>query len=35
MTFFEILRGPLAWVSFLIFFLGLVYNLYNFFKRAQ
>ncbi|MBZ4681297.1 MAG: nitrate reductase [Thermodesulfobacterium sp.] len=35
MTFFEIVRGPLAWVSFLIFFLGLVYNLYNFFKKAQ
>ncbi|QER42660.1 respiratory nitrate reductase subunit gamma [Thermodesulfobacterium sp. TA1] len=35
MSFFELVRGPLAWAAFLIFLLGSVYNLYVFFKKAQ
>lgn len=35
MDFFEIVRGPFLWIAFIIFIAGMIYNLYDFFKKVK
>jgi len=32
---FDFIRGPLAWISFIVFFLGLIYQTYRFFSYTK
>lgn len=34
-TLFDFIRGPLAWISFVVFFLGLIYQTYRFISYTK